>query len=187
MHLGVGILTSTDRTLGTLKDQYRGIPFVALTATANTQVRQDILQSLKMQDAVFLQQSFNRPNLYYEVRQKRAGKKLIEDINAFIRAQPPGSSGIIYCSSKEKCEQVAKMLRDDYKLRAYHYHAGMAKGDRIMVQTEWQDHKFEIIVATVCFVCLQAFPLTNMLRPDCIRYGVCTVTENLALLTCLEY
>lgn len=138
-----------DRNLGNLKEQYKGVPFMALTATANTKVRKDILENLKMNNAVTLQQSFNRPNLYYEVRPKRGGKNLILDIYGFITAQPTGASGIIYCSSKDKCEEVAKKLREDHGLRAYHYHAGMNRSDRIMMQTEWQEHKFEIIVATV--------------------------------------
>jgi bloom syndrome protein len=122
---------------------------MALTATANTKVRKDILENLKMTNAVTLEQSFNRPNLYYEVRPKRGGKNLILDIFGFIAAKPKGSSGIIYCSSQAKCEEVAQKLRDDHQLRAYHYHAGMNRNDRVMVQTEWQEHKFEIIVATV--------------------------------------
>ncbi|KAL7423811.1 ATP-dependent DNA helicase sgs1 [Cryptotrichosporon argae] len=122
---------------------------MALTATAQNKVQEDIIRSLKMEGCEILRQSFNRPNLHYEVRPKM--KKVLDDMVAFIKTQGNGSSGIIYCSSRDKCETTAKKLRDEYGLRAWHYHAGMTKGDRRKMQEGWQDYKFEIIVATVAF------------------------------------
>jgi bloom syndrome protein len=122
---------------------------MALTATANMQARLDVRGSLGIQDSEVFTQSFNRPNLTYEVRPKKA-KSTVADIIAFIMTQPLNASGIIYCSSRDGCEKLAKQLRDN-KIEAFHYHAGMAKGDRVRVQMEWQAHKFPIIVATIAF------------------------------------
>lgn len=120
---------------------------MALTATAPNKVQDDIIRVLGIKGCTKLAQSFNRPNLFYEIRPKL--KNVLSDIAGFIGTQGLGSSGIIYCSSREKCEVVARELRDSYKLRAWHYHAGMPNGDRKKIQEGWQDHKFEIIVATV--------------------------------------
>ncbi|ORY29016.1 hypothetical protein BCR39DRAFT_533606 [Naematelia encephala] len=135
--------------LGELRREYPGVPIMALTATAQNKVQDDIIRSLSIQGCEKLSQSFNRPNLHYEIRPKR--KDCLGDIVAFISTQPKDASGIIYCSSRDKCEILAKDLRDKHGLEAYHYHAGMSKGDRRKVQEGWQEHKFEIIVATIAF------------------------------------
>ena len=139
--------SSTDLRLGELRKEYPGVPIMALTATAQNKVEDDIIRSLGIQGCSVLRQSFNRPNLHYEVRPKSTN--FLKDMVGFINAQGKGASGIIYCSSREKCENLAKILTDKYGLAAYHYHAGMSKGDRRNVQEGWQEHKFEIIVATV--------------------------------------
>lgn len=120
---------------------------MALTATAPNKVQEDIIRTLGIKGCAILKQSFNRPNLHYEVRPKL--KKVLHDIAAFIGTQEAGASGIVYCSSREKCETLAKELRDSHRVSAWHYHAGMSKADRRKVQEGWQDHKFEVIVATV--------------------------------------
>ena len=104
-----------------LKRDYPGIPLIALTATANDRVKRDILDNLGMRDCLTLTQSFNRPNLKYEVRPKT--KKVVEDIATFIRDHHAGECGIIYCNSKAKCEDMADKLRREYKIEARHYHA----------------------------------------------------------------
>lgn len=121
---------------------------MALTATAPEKVQDDIIRVLGIGGCTVLKQSFNRPNLHYEVRPKK--KTVLDEIVSFIRTQPGGVSGIVYCSSREKCEVIAKELRDQ-KIRAWHYHAGMTKGDRRKIQEGWQEHKFEVIVATIAF------------------------------------
>lgn len=123
------------------------MPIMALTATAPNKVQEDIIRVLGIEGCTVLKQSFNRTNLHYEVRPKL--KKVMNDIAAFIGTQTPGASGIIYCSSREKCETLAKELREQHGIPAWHYHAGMTKGDRRKVQEGWQDHKFDVIVATV--------------------------------------
>lgn len=123
---------------------------MALTATAQDKVQDDIIRSLGIEGCEKLKQSFNRPNLNYEVRPKK--KELLKEIVGFIGTQEQNASGIIYCSSRDKCEEVAKQLREKYGIRARHYHAGMEKGDRRKAQEDWQEHVFEIIVATVSYL-----------------------------------
>lgn len=137
------------KLLGQLKLTYTGVPFMALTATANAKVQQDVLHSLGMQNCLVLKQSFNRRNLYYEVRPKTG--KIFSDIHAFITATYPGACGIIYCTSKRACEEMADKLRNEFGLSAQHYHAGLDKTDRIAIQKSWQDGGTQIIVATVAF------------------------------------
>jgi RecQ family ATP-dependent DNA helicase len=137
------------KLLGQLRDSYPGVPFMALTATANAKVQQDVLHSLGMQNCLVLKQSFNRRNLYYEVRPKTG--KIYSDIHAFITATYPGACGIIYCTSKRACEEMADKLRNEFGLSAQHYHAGLDKSDRIAIQKSWQDGGTQIIVATVAF------------------------------------
>lgn len=131
---------------------------MALTATAQNKVQEDIIRSLGIEGCAVLKQSFNRPNLHYEIRPKN--KSIIEDMVGFINTQPQGASGIIYCSSRDKCEDIAKLLRENHGLRAQHYHAGMTKGDRRKNQEGWQEHDFEIIVATVSSSCHGFLELT---------------------------
>jgi bloom syndrome protein len=133
--------------LNQLRQEYPQVPIMALTATAPNKVQDDIVRTLGIHNCQVLKQSFNRPNLHYEVRPKL--KKVMFDIAAFIKTQEQGASGIIYCSSREKCEVLAKQLREEHGVIAWHYHAGMTKGDRRKVQEGWQDHKFPVIVATV--------------------------------------
>ena len=92
--------------------------------------------------------SFNRKNLYYEVRPKKQ-KKCLEDIAQDIKQQYAGQTGIIYCLYRNSCEEVAKVLSEDYGIQAKHYHAKMDHRDRERVQREWSDGKVLIIVATV--------------------------------------
>lgn len=109
------------KQMSCLKKDYPGIPLIALTATANSRVKNDVLDNLGMKNALVLTQSFNRPNLKYEVRPKT--KKVIEDMARFIREHHNGECGIIYCHSKAKCEETADKLRREYKIEARHYHA----------------------------------------------------------------
>jgi bloom syndrome protein len=120
---------------------------MALTATAQNKVEEDILRVLGIKGCLVLRQSFNRKNLHYEVRPKSG--KLMENMVNFIKTHANHASGIVYCSSRDKCEILAKNLREEHDLLARHYHAGMSKGDRRKVQEGWQDREFDIIVATV--------------------------------------
>ena len=122
-------------------------PIIALTATATDKVRTDIKKNLGMPDATEFKSSFNRPNLYYEVRPKTAN--IDKDIIKFIR-QNPGKSGIIYCLSRKKVEELAEVLRaNDINARAYH--AGMDTPTRTETQDAFIMEEIDVIVATIAF------------------------------------
>ncbi len=122
-------------------------PVIALTATATDKVRDDIKKNLGMPNADEFRSSFNRPNLYYEVRPKT--KDIDKDIVKFIK-QNPGKSGIIYCLSRRKVEELAEVLRaNDINARAYH--AGMDTPTRTQTQDDFIMEDIDIIVATIAF------------------------------------
>jgi len=120
---------------------------MALTATANEQVMNDVIDRLGIKNCTLLTQSFNRPNLHYDVRPKR--RNVVADINAFVRNHHYGQTGIVYCLSRNKCEEVAKELTGRHGLKAKHYHAQMSVEDQQRAQSAWQSGECEIIVATV--------------------------------------
>ena len=136
--------------LGQLRGEYPGVPFMALTATANERVKADIKTSLRIHGCVELKSSFNRKNLFYEIRPKNS-KTVYSDIYTLITSQFKGKTGIIYCPSKRACEEVAARLREEFSLPAQHYHAGMSREDRSRIQHGWQKNRFLIICATVAF------------------------------------
>ena len=122
-------------------------PVIALTATATDTVRTDIKKNLNILDAEEFKSSFNRPNLYYEVRPKT--KDVDKDIIKFIK-QHPGKSGIIYCLSRKKVEELAAILRaNDIKAQAYH--AGLDSATRSQTQDDFLMEKIDVIVATIAF------------------------------------
>lgn len=122
-------------------------PVIALTATATDKVRTDIKKSLGIMDAVEFKSSFNRPNLYYEVRQKTA--EVDKDIIRFIR-QHPGKSGIIYCLARKKVEELAAILCAN-DIKAAPYHAGLESSKRSQTQDDFLMEKIDVIVATIAF------------------------------------
>ena len=124
------------------------MPIMALTATANEQAKNDIINRLGIKDCVMLTSSFNRRNLNYIIRPKQP-KTIVEEMANFIKQQHEGQSGVIYCFSRKNCEQVAKELRDKHNLKAQHFHAGMTAKDKLRIQEHWQHGKCDIIVATV--------------------------------------
>ncbi|TFK55354.1 ATP-dependent DNA helicase [Heliocybe sulcata] len=136
-------------SLGSLRRSYPDVPIMALTATANQKTRLDIMGKLGIRECEVLLQSFNRPNLHYSVRPK--SRDVVHDIATYIKSRHARETGIIYCLSRNKCEEVAMELKEKYGLRARHYHAALDKADRQRVQKAWQDGEFEIIVATIAF------------------------------------
>jgi ATP-dependent DNA helicase RecQ len=122
-------------------------PIIALTATATNKVRDDIKKNLGIQDAKDFKSSFNRPNLYYEVRPKT--KNVDKDIIKFIKANP-GKSGIIYCLSRKKVEELAEILQAN-DISAMAYHAGMEAAARSKTQDAFIMEKIDVIVATIAF------------------------------------
>lgn len=122
-------------------------PVIALTATATEKVATDIMKNLGITDADKFKSSFNRPNLYYEIRPKT--KDIDRDIIKFIK-QGPERSGIIYCLSRKKVEELAEVLRMN-NIKAEAYHAGMDAATRSQTQDDFLMERINVIVATIAF------------------------------------
>ena len=121
-------------------------PIIALTATATPKVQSDIIRNLGMTDATVFKSSFNRPNLYYEIRDKSDPKR---DIIKYIK-QHPGRSGIIYCLSRKKVEELAELLNIN-GIKAAPYHAGLDAKTRADNQDRFLMEEVDVIVATIAF------------------------------------
>lgn len=124
------------------------LPIIALTATATPKVQQDIQKNLQMEEADLFKSSFNRTNLFYEVRPKiknESKKSLIK----FIK-QHKGKSGIIYCLSRKKVEEIANLLKVN-QINAAPYHAGLDSAIRIKTQDDFLNEELDVIVATIAF------------------------------------
>ena len=134
------------RRIRSLVNEIGRAPIIALTATATPKVQSDILKNLGIPDAVIFKSSFNRPNLYYEIRNKVEPEK---DIVRFIR-QNPGKSGIIYCLSRKKVEEMAAFLSIN-GVRALPYHAGLDAKVRAENQDKFLMEEIDVIVATIAF------------------------------------
>jgi ATP-dependent DNA helicase RecQ len=135
------------RNLKTIIKQLGDVPIIGLTATATPKVQEDILKNLDMTDATTFKASFNRPNLYYEVRTKT--KNVESDIIRFIK-QHKGKSGIIYCLSRKKVEAVAEVLQVN-GISAVPYHAGLDAKTRAKHQDMFLMEDVDVVVATIAF------------------------------------
>ncbi|MEZ4798808.1 MAG: DNA helicase RecQ [Flavobacteriales bacterium] len=134
------------RRLKPIIKQIADVPIMALTATATPKVQQDIQKNLGMMDARLFKASFNRANLYYEIRPKNnVGKAIIQ----YIKANQ-GKSGIIYCLSRKKTEELAELLQVN-GIKALPYHAGMDSHQRNSVQDKFLMQDVDVIVATIAF------------------------------------
>ncbi|WP_207422635.1 DNA helicase RecQ [Desertivirga brevis] len=122
------------------------IPIIALTATATPKVQQDIIKNLQMNDATLFKSSFNRSNLFYEVRPK---KNIMKEIIRFIKGHS-GKTGIVYCLSRKKVEEVAEALNLN-GIKALPYHAGLDAKVRADTQDKFLMEEVEVIVATIAF------------------------------------
>ena len=122
-------------------------PVMALTATATDKVRMDIKKSLGIMNAHEFKSSFNRPNLYYEVRQKT--KDIDKQIIKFVK-QHPGKSGIVYCISRKQVEELAAVLKAN-DIKAAPYHAGLDSATRSQTQDDFLMERIDVIVATIAF------------------------------------
>ncbi|MGV3460184.1 MAG: DNA helicase RecQ [Flavobacterium sp.] len=135
------------RNLRSIVKQLGDIPVIGLTATATPKVQEDILKNLDMPDANTFKASFNRPNLYYEVRTKT--KNVESDIIRFIR-QHKGKSGVIYCLSRKKVEEIAQVLQVN-GISAVPYHAGLDAKTRAKHQDMFLMEDVDVVVATIAF------------------------------------
>ncbi len=129
-----------------LDQQLGALPIIALTATATLRVQQDILKNLQIEDATLFKTSFNRSNLYYEVRPKtQVEKELVRFIKGYS-----GASGIVYCQSRKKVEEIATLLNVN-GVKAVPYHAGLEAKVRVKNQDAFLTKKIEVVVATIAF------------------------------------
>lgn len=125
------------------------VAMIALTATATPKVQSDIQKNLQMEDATVFKSSFNRSNLYYEVRPKLTKDKIFKEIVGFVR-QRPGQSGVIYCLSRKKVEELAQVLNVN-GIKALPYHAGLEAAQRSKTQDAFLMQDVDVIVATIAF------------------------------------
>ena len=139
------------KALGRVRTQFPGVPVVALTATATENVKIDVITNLRMDGCEIFSQSFNRPNLRYEVRSKNKNADLLESIANTIHTLHNGQTGIVYCLSRSNCETVASKLAEEHGISAHHYHAKMTPAEKSRVQKAWQAGQYLVIVATIAF------------------------------------
>ncbi|GAB1309258.1 DNA helicase RecQ [Urechidicola sp. KH5] len=135
------------RNLRNIISKIDDVPIIGLTATATPKVQEDILKTLGMSDATVFKASFNRPNLFYEVRPKTSDVN--KDIIRFVR-QYQGKSGIIYCLSRKKVEEVAQVLQVN-GIKAVPYHAGLDAKTRVKHQDMFLMEDCDVVVATIAF------------------------------------
>lgn len=134
------------RRLRPIIEQIGKVPIIALTATATPKVQQDIQKNLGMTSANLFKSSFNRSNLYYEVRPKQ---NVVKEIIKYVKTQH-GKSGIIYCLSRKKVEELAETLRVN-GIKALPYHAGLEAKERAKTQDAFLMEDIDVIVATIAF------------------------------------
>ncbi|KAL4979049.1 hypothetical protein BDW66DRAFT_148541 [Aspergillus desertorum] len=139
------------KQIGAFRARIPGVPLMALTATATENVKVDVIHNLRMQGCEVFTQSFNRPNLTYEVRRKGKHTELLDNIADTIKSSYRNKCGIVYCLSRNACEKVAEALRKNYRIKAEHYHAGLDAETRARTQQRWQAGDVHVIVATIAF------------------------------------
>lgn len=139
------------KTIGQIRQRFPGVPVMALTATATQNVIVDIKHNLGLSNCQVFSQSFNRPNLYYEVRTKKGNPAATMEIATLIKARYRGVSGIIYTVSRKQAEDVAQKLSNEHGIKADHYHAGVDPKQKVEVQSAWQKGTIQVVVATIAF------------------------------------
>jgi bloom syndrome protein len=137
------------KALGEVRRLWPSVPVMALTATATPNVIVDIKHNLGIDGCQVFSQSFNRPNLYYEVRKKEKG--VLDSIANLIKTKYQNETGIIYTLSRKSAESIATKLRNGSNLSVEHYHAGMPAEEKTQIQREWQKGRIKIVVATIAF------------------------------------
>jgi ATP-dependent DNA helicase RecQ len=137
------------RRIKSMVKQIGNVPIIALTATATPKVQFDIQKNLNMLEATVFKSSFNRSNLYYDVKPKNSKEKVFKDMVSYIKRNA-GSSGIIYCLSRKKVEEIAEMLAIN-EVKALPYHAGLDAKTRVKNQDAFLMEDTDVIVATIAF------------------------------------
>lgn len=143
--------------LGSIRSMYPQVPLMALTATASPSVKADVTKVLRMGTQGHalreFMQSFNRPNLLYEVMEKQS--KVADAMQQLLQLLKDGDMhkqcGIVYCRTQNECEVMARYLRQEGGIQADHYHAGMTPKQRSIVQTAWQEDVLPVVCATIAY------------------------------------
>lgn len=136
------------KELGSFRRSFPAVPVMALTATATRNVIVDIKHNLGIDNCQVFTQSFNRTNLFYEVRRKE--KNTIGEIADLINSRYAGKTGIVYTLSRKSTESTAKKLRE-HGIAAHHYHASIESADKAKIQRDWQAGRIKVVVATIAF------------------------------------
>ena len=134
--------------LSRIKQEFPSTPIMALTATASAPVQEQIIRTLQLKDVAVFRQSFNRSNLFYEVRSKK--KKTVDELADWIRQYHRQHSGIIYVSSIHDCESVSGGLKEK-GVSCDYYHGKMSTEDRAAAQSRWSNDEVRVMVATMAF------------------------------------
>lgn len=141
------------KAISKIRQRFLGVPFIALTATATETVKADCIHNLGMEGCEEYKQSFNRPNLYYEIRSKKGKGVAVEVLDSMaklILETYKDQTGIVYTLSRKGCEDLAEKLRNK-GIKAHHFHASMEPDEKNSVQREWQAGKWQVVVATIAF------------------------------------
>lgn len=136
--------------LGVLCDLFPNAPKLALTATAGVTTREDIIQSLRLNDPRLFISSFDRPNISYRIEKKSKKEQNYKRLLSFIEDSHSGETGIVYCLSRKKTEDTAKFLKQQ-GVKAYAYHAGMSASKREKIQERFINKPGIVVVATIAF------------------------------------
>ncbi|XP_025200785.1 Bloom syndrome protein homolog isoform X2 [Melanaphis sacchari] len=137
------------KRLGEFRKKYPDVPIMALTATATPRVREDVLHQLQISGTKLFLSSFNRPNLLYKVVPKK-GKSALAEIANLIKEKYKNQSGIIYCLSRNECDNTATFMCNE-GIKAISYHAGLTDSKRNDVQMKWITNKVNLVCATIAF------------------------------------
>ena len=134
-----------------IKEYFPEVAILALTATAPKKIRDDVIYQLSMKDTLYFQLSYNRPNLYLEIRNKKLYYNPIEDMAKIIKKFYNNKTGLIYCNSKADCERITKILSKNHEIKCDYYHAGLSDMKRTEVQNNWMNDEIKVVVATIAF------------------------------------
>ncbi len=134
-----------------IKQFFPEVAILALTATAPKRIRDDVIAQLSMENTLYFQLSYNRPNLYLEIRKKKLYFNPIEDMARIIKKFYKNKSGIIYCNTKVDCERISRILSKNHGIKCDFYHAGLSDIKRSEIQDNWMNDEINVIVATIAF------------------------------------